>query len=350
MSGLNHRSRMILFAVVAEYIASGTPVGSRTLARKYGLELSPASIRNVLADLEEAGYLMQPHTSAGRVPTDRALRAFIEALTDFEVVSKTDRLAMRHRFEQVLGEVEGGRENDVLRAAGKIISELSGAAAIVAASPTDSRKLTQLRFLRTKPLQLLAVLVFSDGIVENRYIELAEPIDDSDLERIHNLLADVVEGRSLGDVRDLFVRRLEDERTEVDRLRRRAFDLAHRAVSKVVDRGQVVIEGRARLMELPEYEDAEKLRRLVRVLEDRESLVDLLERTMGAGAVTVYIGRETGIIGDAELSLIAAPYGDAEKGVGTVGVLGPTRMDYARMMPLVDATAAALTAALKKGR
>lgn len=350
MSGLSHRSRKILFAVVAEYISTGTPVGSRTLARKYGLELSPASIRNVLADLEEAGYLIQPHTSAGRVPTDRALRAFIEALTDFEEVSKLERRAMRQRFEEVLGEVEGGRENEILRAAGRIISELSGAAAVVAASPTESRKLTQLRFLRTKPLQLLAVLVFSDGIVENRYVDLAEPIDDSELERIHNLLADVVEGRSLGDVRDLFVRRLENERTEVDRLRRRAFDLAHRAVSKVGDRAQVVIEGRARLMELPEYEDAEKLRRLVRVLEDRESLVDLLDRTMGAGAVTVYIGGETGAIGDAELSLIAAPYGDFDKGVGTVGVLGPTRMDYARMMPLVDATAAALTAALKKAR
>lgn len=350
MTGLSHRSRKILFAVVAEYIASGTPVGSRTLARKYGLELSPATIRNVLADLEEAGYLVQPHTSAGRIPTEHALRTFIEALTDFEEVTVSERRSMRQRFEEVFEQVQGGRENEILRAAGKIISELSGKAAVVAASPTDSRKLTQLRFIRTKPLQLLAVLVFSDGIVENRYVELAEATDDSELERIHNLLADVVEGRSLGDLRDLFVRRLEDQRTEVDRLRRRAFDLAHRAVSKVVDRGQVVIEGRARLMELPEYEDAEKLRRLVHALEDRESLVDLLERTMGAGAVTVYIGRETGVMGDAELSLIVAPYGDADKGTGTVGVIGPTRMDYARMMPLVDATAAALTAALKKGR
>src|SRR5690606_8104661 len=156
------------------YIASGTPVGSRTLARKYGLELSPATIRNVLADLEEAGYLVQPHTSAGRIPTEHALRTFLEALTDLEDVTVIERRSLRQRFEEVFEQVQGGRENEILRAAGKIISELSGKAAVVAASPTDSRKLTQLRFIRTKPLQLLAVLVFSDGIVENRYVELAE--------------------------------------------------------------------------------------------------------------------------------------------------------------------------------
>jgi heat-inducible transcriptional repressor len=282
------------------------------------------------------------------VPTERALRAFILALTDFPAIPREEKLRMRQRFDEIFSERGVGTEG--LRGAGQFISELSGAAAIVAASPAETRVLSQLRFIRTKPSQLLAVLVFSDDTVENRYIGVDEACSDSDLERIHNLLADVVEGRTLAALRDLFARRLVDDRLEVDALRRPAFELGQRAIVDFVrSSDEVVIEGSARLMELPEYADVERLKKLVLTLEDREHLLDLLDKTIGAGAVTVYLGSETGELGDAELSLVAAPYGDGEKGAGTVGVLGPTRMDYARMMPLVDATAAAITAALKKG-
>jgi heat-inducible transcriptional repressor len=349
MTGLSGRARKILFAAVTEYIATGDPVGSRTLARKYVQDLSPATIRNVLSDLEDAGYLRQPHTSAGRVPTERALRTFIEALNEFQEIPGTQKKAMRERLAEIFE--SRGRSEEVLRSTGQLLSELSGAAAVVATSPASTRKLSQLRFIVTKPNQFLAVLVFTDGLVENRFIHVHEALDRSKIERIHNLLDDVVEGRTLGALRDLFRRRLVDERSEVDQLRHEAFELGALALHDVArGTGDVVIEGSARLMEMPEYTDVDRLKRLVRVLEDREQLVDLLDKTIDAGLVTVYIGNETGELADAELSLVAAPFGDPDSGAGTIGVLGPTRMNYARMMPLVDATAAAITAALKKGK
>ncbi len=348
-TGLANRGRKILFAVVAEYIASGQPVGSRTLARKYVSDLSPATIRNVLADLEEAGYLLQPHTSAGRVPSERALRAFIDALTDFEEIPHPQQREMVRRFEQIFTERQRA-EADTLRETGAFLSELSGTAAVLTTSPIDTRQLSQLRFIVMKPSRLLAVLVFRDGTVENRFIDVEESVRESDLDRVHSLLSDVVEGRTLASLRELLSSRADDERVRVDELRRRAFDLGSRAVQDVAGRTEVVIEGGQRLVELPEYGDVDRLRQLLRALEDKNDLVELLDKTIEAGATTVYIGNESGEsagLGAANLSLVVAPYGDAA-GRGTVGVLGPTRMDYAKMVPLVDAAAAALTAAIKK--
>jgi heat-inducible transcriptional repressor len=340
MPDLPLRTRKILFAVVTEFIASGGPVGSRTLARKYGLDLSAASIRNVLADLEEGGYLRQPHTSAGRVPTDRALRVFIDTLMEVRGVTPEDQRKMDARFTEIYK-----RGEDPLREAGRYLSELSGAAAVVAPKK-ELRRLSQLRFIPTRPGQLLAVLVFGDGSVENRFISMDVPVQEPELTRIHNLLADVIEGRTLGEIRDLFARRLADDRVAVDVLRRRAFELGSLAMP--VLRGEVVIEGQARLIDLPEYADPTRLKKLVHALEEREDLVSLLDRTLAAGAVTVFVGSEAGDIGGGELSLVVAPYADHGRVTGTVGVIGPTRMDYAKVMPLVDATASAMSEALSR--
>ncbi|KYF51218.1 HrcA family transcriptional regulator [Sorangium cellulosum] len=346
MGDLSNRARKILFAAVTEFIATGDPVGSRTLARKYGLDLSAASIRNVLADLEEAGYLHQPHTSAGRIPTDRALRLFIDALVELRSLSPEQQAELTARFTEIYTVA-----SDPLRETGRYLSELSGAAAVVAAPRAEIRALAQLRFIPTKPGQLLAVLVFADGSVENRFISIDEGINEGELTRIHNLLADVIEGRTLGEIRDLFARRLADERLQIDALRRRAFELGSKATADVTRRsGEVVIEGQNRLIDLPEYADVDRLKRLMKALEEREELVDLLDRTLaaGAGEVTVFVGSEAGDLGGGQLSLVAAPYMENGRVAGTVGVLGPTRMDYAKVMPLVDATAAAMSEARGK--
>jgi heat-inducible transcriptional repressor len=345
MSDIPHRSRKILFAVVTEFIATGDPVGSRTLARKYGLDLSAASIRNVLADLEEGGYLKQPHTSAGRIPTDRALRLFIDTLMEVQALTPEEQAKLGARFTEIYAMAD-----DPLREAGRYLSELSGAASVIAAPKKELRTLSQLRFIPTRPDQLLAVLVFSDGSVENRFFLIDAPIHEGELNRIHNLLADVIEGRSLGEVRDLFARRLADDRLAVDALRRRAFELGSLAMADVPRRNEVRIEGHARLIDRPEYTDVVRLKKLMLALEEREELVGLLDKTLAAGAVTVFVGRETGELGGGELSLVVAPYADHGRISGAVGVLGPTRMDYAKVMPLVDATAAAMTEALGKNR
>jgi len=341
MSDLTNRSRKILIAVVTEFISTGAPVGSRTLAKKYGLDLSAASVRNVLADLEEEGYLKQPHTSAGRIPTDRALRLFIDTLLQARPLAAEEQARLGKRFTEIYS-----LANDPMREAGRFLSELSGTAAVIATPRSELRALSQLRFIPTKPSQLLAVLVFADGSVENRFIHVEGKLDESELNRIHNLLADVIEGRSLGEVRDLFERRLNDERVTLDALRRRAFELGSHATADVTPRSSVVIEGQGRLIDLPEYADAVRLKKLLRALTEREDLLKLLDKVIAAGAVTVFVGSEAGELGEGDLSLVVAPYTEHGRVAGTVGVLGPTRMDYAKVMPLVDATAAAMSEAL----
>jgi heat-inducible transcriptional repressor len=352
VDGLTERERKILFSLAAEYMATGEPVGSRTLARKCGLELSAASIRNVLSDLEDTGFLYQPHTSAGRVPTEKALRALIEALAELQPLATGDQTRLRRRINEIYGRA-GGWAGERMRKTGLFLSEFSGAAALVATSSAAVRQLSQLRFIPVQPNQLLAVLVFADGMVENRYVPIDQPVDDRELERVHNLLAGVVSGCTLQALRELFVQQAASERQHVDAVRRQAFELGRRAVHRGSRHAaEVVITGQSRLMELPEYAHVDRLKGLVRALEERQHLVGLLDRTIDAGTVSVYVGSETGEgeFGEAQLSLVVAPYGGDDRVAGTVGVLGPTRMDYARMMPLVQATADAITDAMKKPR
>ncbi len=342
---VNHRYRKILLSVVTEYIATGEPVGSRTLARKFGIDLSAASIRNVLSDLEEAGFLQQPHPSAGRVPTDAALRLFIDTLVETRALEPDDATRLQQRFSDAYD-----ASGDPLRETGKLLAELSGAAGVVALPGPGAQRLTRLRFVRIRETQLLAVLVFENGSVENRFIDIAQSITDAELATIHNMLDETLEGRTLGEVRELVARDLASGRANLDSVRERAIKLAASAAASIPDEKDVLIEGQRQLLELPEYGDVERMKRLVRALEDREQLIALLDRTLTAGSSAVYVGRETGDLGEGELSLVVAPYKDHGTVAGAVAVLGPTRMDYSKVVPLVDASAAAVSDALSKGR
>jgi len=327
----------VLYHCVTEYVATGEPVGSRTLAKKSGLDLSPASIRNVLADLEDAGYLRQPHTSAGRVPTDRAFRLFIDALMHVRELSNEEETSIRDRFASF----EPGR--NVMRETGRLLSELTGTAAVVVAPRAETLVLKQLRFLRTAPDQVLAVLVMKNGSVQNRFLRVV--LTEADLQKMHNLLDDVVEGRTLGDLRDLFERRLQSERVQHDELRRRAFELGGAAVQGAVGgKADVVVEGQEKLLEKPEFDDADHVRRLVTALDARETLVRLLDLAMQAkGGGHVVVGEEAGDLARGELAIVGASYKAHGQAAGTVGVIGPTRMDYPRVLPLVAATAIAMS-------
>ncbi len=340
MAELSHRARQILYAAVTEFVATGEPVGSRTLSKKGGIDLSPASIRNVLSDLEELGYLHQPHTSAGRVPTDRAFRLFIDALMEVKQLTDEDHSRIRARFEEL------APGQNVMRETGRLLSELTGAAAVVVSPRADSLTLRQLRFLRTRPGELLAVMVMSNGTVQNRFV--AADADESDLTRVHNLLDDVTEGRSLGELREFFARKLGTERVQHDDLRRRAFSLGGAAVSGAASgEADVFIEGQAKLFERPEFSDAEGMRQLVSAFDARERLIELLDATLAApapGGATVVVGKEAGDLAGGQLSIVRASYTDHGRTSGTVAVIGPTRMDYPTVLPLVSATAHAMSA------
>jgi heat-inducible transcriptional repressor len=341
---LSKRARSILYAVVTEFIATGEPVGSRTLAKKYGLDLSAATIRNVLADLEDAGYLAQPHTSAGRVPTEAAFRLFIDALMSIRQLSSDEEERIRELFE----ELHPGA--DLLRQSGKLLSDLTGTVAVMMRPRIETRTVLKIRFIATRPGELLSVIVLSDGTVENRFIAIDAPLGDSELERVHNMLEESVSGRTLSALRDHFVEAAAEQRDEVSKLRQIGLALVSSAIDKADRAMDIVIEGQARLLERPEVVGPEHLRDLMRTLEDRERLVMLLDRALASNRVQVFLGNETGENTGSPVSMVVAPYEEDGRPGGAVGVLGPTRMDYPAVVPLVGATAEAISRALARSR
>ncbi|MBX3245613.1 MAG: heat-inducible transcription repressor HrcA [Myxococcales bacterium] len=333
MTELPYRARRILYAAITEYIATGEPVGSRTLAKRYGINLSPATIRNVLADLEEAGLVRQPHTSAGRVPTDKGFRLFVDALVQMREVAAEDRAAVLQRLR---GLVPG---SDVLKEAGEVLSALTGAAGVVTAPRAEHEQLSQLRFMRLRGDQLLVVLVTRSGAVENRVVTIAGELDDRVLERVNNLLDELLtsQTRSLASVRDALAAEMDAERGTIEQLRAEARRMVDAAVGD--DRpAKVVIEGQGRLFDRPEFLDGEKIRSYLRAFDDKERLLGLLEDTLLSGGVRVLIGQEAGLGAVDDVSLVATSYGRSGS-AGTLGVIGPTRMDYAKVVPLVGFTA-----------
>lgn len=343
-SSLSSRARSVLYAAVSEFIRTGEPVGSRTLTKKYRFDLSPATIRNVLADLEDMGYLVQPHTSAGRVPTQLAFRLFIDALM------KTQQLSPEAaaKIASWLDDVAPGQ--DMLRSTGKLLSELTGVPAIVARVPGKDRTVLRIRFIPTRPHEVLSVVVFSDGSVENRFIRLEQPTSERELGRLHELLERVVEGHSLTEIREHFAQLRDGNREEIAQLElseQRLVDGFLATRSQVLE---VVVEGQSRLLERPELTSGLDLKDMLSALEDHERLVIMLDRTLAANHVQVFLGGELGdSAGAGSMSPIAAPFraGDGET-VGAVGVLGPARMDYPVVVPLVSATAEAVGAVLSR--
>jgi heat-inducible transcriptional repressor len=345
-SDLTARSRRILYAVLAEYISTGEPVGSRKLARRYGINLSPASIRNVLADLEDAGYLAQPHTSAGRVPTDMGFRVFVDALVQMREVAAHDREAILTRLHQL----DPGRD-DVMREAGRLLSTLTGAAAVLTAPRLEDERLAQLRFIPLRPGQLLAVLVTHSGVVQNRAVPCAESLDTGELERLNNYLHELVAGRTLQEIRHEVAKRMEVERGDYHLLQERAADLLDEASrAGAAEPVAMIIEGQGRLFDRPEFTNVDKVRGYLRAFEDKERLLVLLDRTLTAGGVQVLIGAEAEFEDLSDVSVVAAHYGEGRTAAGSLGVIGPTRMDYAKVVPLVGFTAQVLTDLYGDGR
>lgn len=339
---LSKRGRAILYAVVTEFIATGEPVGSRTLVKKYGFSLSAATIRNVLADLEDAGFLSQPHTSAGRVPTEAAFRLFIDALMRVRQLSHDEKSRIAEWFEDL---APGA---DIVRETGRLLADLTGSAAVLVRPRIESRTVIKVRFIPTRPGEMLSVLVLSDGTVENRFINVEGPLSDRDLERVHSILEESVEGRTLSALREYFAKELEESRDELAQLRRLGLSLVSAAMERA-DRGMdVVIEGQARLLERSDFASTEHLRELIRALEDKERLIMLLDRTIATRNVQVFLGKETSEMVGLPVSVVAAPYTEGDNVGGAVGVIGPTRMDYPSVVPIVGATADAMSAALAR--
>lgn len=329
---------------MTEFTATGEPVGSRTLSKKYGIDLSPATIRNVLADLEDQGYLSQPHASAGRVPTELAFRLFIDALIRLRAPSQED----ASRIASWFGDPPQGA--DMLRGAGRLLSDLTGAAAVLVGSPTPERELTTMRFIPTRPGELLAVLVLGDGTVENRFIQTERVPTTGEIERLHAIMSDVVEGRTLTQLRDLFVQKVTEHEDQLKLLSQLGITLLEATIEVANHHPQIIIEGQSRLLERPEFGSAPRIRDIVRALEDRAQLVGLLDRIIESDRVQVMLGGETEKRVGLAVSLVAAPYRTDGRLSGAVGVIGPLAMDYPTVIPVVTATAEAMSSALSRQR
>jgi heat-inducible transcriptional repressor len=334
---LDERHRRILFAVVTEYIASGEAVSSRRIAKRYAINLSPATIRSVLADLEDAELLHQPHTSAGRVPTDAGFRCFVDAMATAGEISNAHRTALIRRLQGL----EPGA--DAVRETAQFLSRLTGTATIIAQPPVTEAMLDQLRFMRLSSGRALAVLVTRSGSVENRVVVTEFDVDDHTLERVNNYLAELVGGRTLQSVRDLLAVRLATEQGQYQVLRKQAQQMVEATVEGQLERAQVVIEGQGALFDRPEFGDAERIRRYLSAFEEKQKLLELLEQTLLADGVQVFIGSEAALDEVGDISVISSPYRQAGARVGSFGIVGPTRMDYKKYVPLVGFAADVLS-------
>lgn len=343
MTALSRRERAILTSVVTEFTATREPVGSRTLSKKYGINLSPATIRNVLADLEERGYLSQPHASAGRVPTELAFRAFIDAVLRLGDLSHGD----ANRISAWFDDAPHGAE--MLRGAGRLLSDLTGTAAVLVRSATQEGPLTTVRFIPTRPGELLGVIVLADGTVENRFIQVERTPAPPELERLHNMLGEVVPGRTLSSVRDFFAQKVSEHRDRMETLTELGASLLDATIEVARSRPEVIIEGQALLLGRPEFGTAEQLRDLMRALEEREQIVGLLDRIIETNRVQVFLGGDTESRVGVAVSVVAAPYGADGRPGGALGVIGPLAMDYPTVIPVVSATAEAMSSVLSRG-
>lgn len=326
---LTFRARKILYAVISEYVATGEPVGSRRIAKRYGINLSPATIRNVLADLTDAGVLCQPHTSSGRIPSERGFRLFVDGLTQMRDVTTDDRTAVLERMRELRPGID-----DLVREAGRLLATLAGVAAVVTRPRADTAPLSQIRFMALKPGELLAVVIGERGTIQNRVITAPGSLDRSALERLNNYIEANVAGRTLAELREFFATEVDTERE----LRDRAKQVVEAATEGDVTT-QIVIEGRSVLFDRPEFTDADKIRQYLRTFDEKERLVDLLDQTIAAGGVHVLIGSETELDQSSDISVISANYKLNGVNAGTLGIIGPTRMDYGKLVPLVGFTA-----------
>ena len=334
---LDERHRRILFAVVTEYIASGKAVSSRRIAKRYAIKLSPATIRNVLVDLEDAELLHQPHTSAGRVPTDAGFRCFVDAMATAGEISDAHRTALIRRLQ----DLEPGA--DAVRETGQLLSRLTGTATIIARPPVAEATLDQLRFMRLSSGRTLAVLVTRSGGVENRVVVTELDVDDHTLERVNNYLAELVGGRTLRSVRDVLAVRIATEQGRYQVLREQAQQMVEATVEGQMERARVVIEGQGALFDRPEFGDAEKIRRYLSAFEEKQKLLELLEQTLLADGVQVFIGSEAALGDVGDISVISSPYRRDGASIGSFGIVGPTRMDYKKYVPLVGFAADVLS-------
>ena len=334
------RDREILKAVIATYILTAEPVSSRSVARRGGLGLSAATIRNVMADLEEGGLLAQPHTSAGRIPTAAGYHLFIESLMRERKVRARDR---RYIDENLSGTPPDPERLMALTT--ELLTELSHQVGVMVAPALGETVLRAVHFVRMSGRKLLCVVVSEAGFVDNKVIETDETVPREKLVEISNYLTAQFAGMTLRQIRDRLLVKMSEERAQMDRLMALTIRLAGEGLA-MRDVPELMVGDAAPLLSLPELADVARVRRLLEAFAEKARLVEMLNRCMSGGGVRVLIGEDADLTSELDFSLVAAPYGFGGETLGAVGIFGPTRMEYQRLIPLVGYVGATLSRAL----
>ena len=332
---LDARSREVFRRIVDAYVETGEPIGSRTISRRLSIALSPASIRNVMADLEEAGLLQSPHTSAGRLPTEAGLRLFVDGLLEVGHLSSDERTRIETRCAAL-----GRSMNQVLDDATRTLSGLSRCAGLVFA-PKSDRALRHIEFVNLGPGRALVVLVTDDGSVENRLIEVPVGIPPSTLIAAANYLNARLIGRTLEDAKTAIGADISEKKAELDELTHKLVEEGFAMWAGGFQGGALIVRGQANLLDdVSALGDLDRVRALFETLETEETMLRLMDATSRGDGVQIFIGAQNTLFGVTGCSMVIAPYVNSRaEMVGAIGVIGPTRINYARIIPMVDYTA-----------
>ena len=327
------RDRKILQAIILDYIQTAEPVGSRTVSKKYKMGLSPATIRNVMSDLEETGFLSQPHTSAGRVPTDRAFRFYVDSILRVGKLSRVE----RDRIESSLQD-EKLDINEMMKRASSLLSLLSKQTGVVLVPRFGSNIFKHIEFIKLREKKILVIIVSQSGEVQNKLIESDEVMVQDELDKYSKYLTEIMGGLSLGEAKRRIVEEMKQEKVLFDKLMYRALQLSQKALEDEAE-GEVYIEGQTNIIQSPEFADLEKMRALLLAFEEKTKIVKLLDKALSTQGIQIFIGAENEFNEMRDCSVIAAPYAKENFTLGTLGVIGPMRMDYSVIIPIVDYTA-----------
>ncbi|AEB08973.1 heat-inducible transcriptional repressor HrcA [Desulfobacca acetoxidans] len=336
---LGERETQVLHTIILQYINTGEPVGSRTVAKSSGLSLSPATIRNIMFDLEEQGLLRQPHQSAGRVPTSQGFRYYVDHMLASRDLQASTRRRIEGGFKPPAGEL-----NDLIRQASRVLSKVSGHPAIVRAPKPAISRIRHIQFINAGAGSILTVLVSVDGLVQNRFIDNLEQFSQEQLDRFSRYLNGLLQNLSLVEARQTVLMQMEQEKVLFDRMLLQALMLSQKALQAEEDR-ELYVEGASQILDYPEFADIEKIRALFRAFEEKHQLIRLLDESLGSEGVKIFLSPEI-TIPTVEWSLVSTNFQRDLEPIGTLGIIGPLRMNYDRIIPLVQFTAEVMSGIL----
>ncbi len=342
MGRLERRSDEILRAIISEYIATGEPVGSRTLSKRRDIGLSAASIRNIMSDLTEWGYIAQPHVSAGRIPTDQGYRFYVDGLLYGGAPAMEDEAAIAASLK-----IAGLDIRDVLRQSSAVLAEFSRQTGVVTATPPVDQTFKAIDLIKVSEDRILVVLVSTRGLVQNKMILDEDNINQEALEKYSRMLNDMLKDLDLRQARERIEQELALEKTRVNAMLAKALILGHTILAASTAR-EIFIEGQINILEEPEFAQIQKLKAILVTFEDKSNLLKILDKTLEAKGIQVFIGSEHGLCEIESCSIIAYPIRTEEASLGSIAVVGPKRMNYLKVVPLVDATARILTQIAKR--